>query len=238
VVAYYLDLAYKDYVASRVLLNSGLLLLGAILASTAVEKCFKAVLAFRGNDSRGHLKTAHINAAVAFHPGLNARLNRDFLTLLKRVYRVRYYDDAKLEDGFNFVIADREFIAELDLVSMTILHGFALRHSEGKHRSAYESARSSRDPRLWDNNHLLPDSDKAEFVSSMPQTVYEFRHRKGWLPIEITYRAYPVASDGKFLREALIPQGVQGNQYKVSFKPMPPDTRLLLPGSLVLTPEP
>lgn len=64
--AEFLDLAYKDYLAARVLLNAHLVVQGAVLASTAIEKYFKAILAFRGNESHGHLKKAHFNAAKNF----------------------------------------------------------------------------------------------------------------------------------------------------------------------------
>jgi hypothetical protein len=70
-----LDIAYKDCLAARVLLNAHLLLQGAVLASTAIEKYFKAVLAFRGHQSHGHLKKAHINAAKNFDARLASVLN-------------------------------------------------------------------------------------------------------------------------------------------------------------------
>jgi len=108
----FLSAAYDDYLAARVLLNSGLLLQGAIFASTAIEKHLKALLAFSGNVSRGHLKTAHINAAKAFDPRLANELNEEFLRLLQRAYRTRYSDTLGVD--FNLVIASREFLAELD----------------------------------------------------------------------------------------------------------------------------
>ena len=61
----FLNIAYKDYLGARVLLNSGLLPQGAVLASTAVEKYFKAILSFGGSEARGHLSRKHING---FYP--------------------------------------------------------------------------------------------------------------------------------------------------------------------------
>jgi HEPN domain-containing protein len=41
-------MAYEDYITSRFLLNNGHTLQGAILASTAIEKYFKAMLVTLG----------------------------------------------------------------------------------------------------------------------------------------------------------------------------------------------
>src|SRR5437868_2164489 len=95
--AQFLNIAYKDYLASRVLINAHLLVQGAVLASTAIEKYFKAVLAFRGQESRGHLKRAHINAAKNYDARLARVLNDDFLVLLQRAYSLRYLDDLEVD---------------------------------------------------------------------------------------------------------------------------------------------
>ena len=46
--------AFSDYIGARVLLLAQLPQQGAILSSTAIEKSIKAMLAFQGNESRGH----------------------------------------------------------------------------------------------------------------------------------------------------------------------------------------
>lgn len=68
----------NDYLASRTLLISGLLQQGAMLGSTAIEKACKAILAFHGNESRGHLKKAHWNAVRHFDKNLWSHLRQDF----------------------------------------------------------------------------------------------------------------------------------------------------------------
>jgi hypothetical protein len=73
--------AAKDYIGARVLLNARLPVQGAILASTAIEKYFKTVMAFRGNSSCGHLKKAHWNSVKNFIPVIFADLNPDFFAL-------------------------------------------------------------------------------------------------------------------------------------------------------------
>ena len=55
----FLGAAFDDYLAARVLLLTRLPLQGAVLASTAIEKYLKAVLAFRRQKRRVHLHPDH-----------------------------------------------------------------------------------------------------------------------------------------------------------------------------------
>jgi hypothetical protein len=149
----FLNMAFSDYIASRVLLNNRLLVQGVILASTAIEKHFKAVLAFKGNESRGHLKKAHFNAVENFDPRLYAALNEGFLHLLQKAYTLRYTD--QLTVGFNLVIAQREFLAELDYTAITMQESFQL-HRDGKDvQLAYHLGKQQSDSRLWANSHIM-----------------------------------------------------------------------------------
>jgi len=61
VLSWFLNDAFDDYIAARYLLLAGLPKQPVLLSSTAPEKCIKAVLATRGNQSSGHLKNAHCN---------------------------------------------------------------------------------------------------------------------------------------------------------------------------------
>lgn len=108
-----------DDIASRVLFLAQLPQQGAILSSTAIEKSLKAILAFQGNVSHGHLKQAHWNGVKNFDAQLFEQLNQEFLELNRKAYLLRYTDD--LPAGFNIVIASREFLAELDR-TMAAIH--------------------------------------------------------------------------------------------------------------------
>jgi hypothetical protein len=166
-------MAYSDYIASRVLLNSELLVQGAILASTAVEKYFKAVLAFRGNESHGHLKKAHFNAVKSFDSRLYASLNEEFLLLLQKTYHLRYTDE--LQVGFNLVIAQRELLAELDYTATTLQDSFQLQVNGKDACLAYHQGKKQADTRLLANNHMAAGVTKNDFISATPQRVYEIR---------------------------------------------------------------
>lgn len=217
----FLNLAYKDYLAARVLLNSQLPIQGAVLASTAIEKYFKAILAFRGNKSRGHLKKAHFEAVKNFDARLCRLLNAEFITLLQRAYSLRYTDD--LPKNFNLVIASREFLAELDYTAVMIQESFHLRQDAKNVVLAYQEGRDSRDERLIHNNYVLLDNQKQQFISAEPQFVYEIRNCPLRGLLEITYFAIPTQSDGQFTRAGFAMKDALGMQYQMAFLPVPPN---------------
>jgi hypothetical protein len=221
----YLDVAYKDYLAARVLFNANLLLQGAVLASTAIEKYLKAILAFRGNESHGHLKKAHWNAALNFDSRLSSILNNDFLLLLQKCYKLRYLDD--LEMDFNLVIASREFLAELDHAAVTLQESIRLRRNGKPHLTRYDTDKKNRDPRLVWNNYLFIDQDnKQGFISAAPQFVYEIRKAAPDHFYEVEYFAPAAPSDGKFMRPGFVPVPNSVNQYQMAFKPIPPGSEV------------
>jgi hypothetical protein len=210
----FLNIAYKDYLAARVLLNAHLPVQGAVLASTAVEKYFKAILAFRGNESQGHLKKAHFNAVKNFDPKLWAALSQEFVGLLQRVYALRYQDS--LEKNFNVVIATREFLAELDYTAVTIQESFQVKQGGKEATLMYHHNREQNDPRLLFNNHVLSGIEKQTFISGETQLVYEVRNcpLRGF--IEVCYFAKPQPSDGKFMRPGFAPKDSDGMQYQMA----------------------
>ena len=219
--AEFLDLAYKDYLAARVLLNAHLVVQGAVLASTAIEKYFKAILAFRGNESHGHLKKAHFNAAKNFDMRLAAVLNDDFLLLLQKSYSLRYLDD--LPNGFNLVIASREFLAELDQTAITMQESFRLSKGGKNIVLRYHTDKANRDPHLYHDNFLLNGLDKQSFISAEPQLVFEIRQVKSDDRFEVEYLARPTQSDGKFLRAGFMPLDEVGARFQMALKPLAPN---------------
>lgn len=200
----FLDVAYKDYVAARVLLVAGLLPQGAVLASTAIEKYIKAILAFRGNASHGHLKAAQFNALKNFDPALGQQINSQFIDLLQKSYRLRYLDD--LAPGFNLVIADREFLAELDWTAMTIHASFHQTINGQSVESTLARQMALRDPLLLDLNHVAAGIPKQEFIAIAPQRVYAIRRFADGTHMESSFTITPRSSDGAFIRPGIVPQ--------------------------------
>lgn len=207
----FLNIAYKDYLAARILLNSNLPVQGAVLASTTIEKYFKAIMAVSGNESSGHLKRSHFNAVKNFDSKLWGALNKEFLELLQKVYALRYLDD--LKQNFNLVIASREFLAELDYTVFTIQKKFKLKKGQKDVVTIFDEHLAKKDSRLFLNNHCLSGIQKQEFIIAESQFMYEVRKCPLYGFIEINYVTAPLPSDGKFMRTGLTPEESGSMQY-------------------------
>ncbi|MGO4395290.1 hypothetical protein AB4Z46_28440 [Variovorax sp. M-6] len=206
----FLNDAFGDYLAARILLNARMPHQGAMMASTALEKYFKTILVTRGQRIHGHLQTAHWNSVGHLYPELVAQLDRDFVKLCQKSYALRYTDD--LPKGYNIVIASREFLAELDASVATIQRGIRYRLSERDTQTDFERHRASNDERLLTNNHVLLGIEKYDFIYSESQFVFEVRNHERLDVLEITYEAFGLPKRPGFLRPACVPLP-NGNGY-------------------------
>jgi HEPN domain len=194
--------AFADYLAARVLLNNQLPHQGAMMASTALEKYFKAILATRGQRIHGHLQTAHWNAVGHLHPTLVERLDREFVKLCQKSYSLRYTDD--LPNGYNLVIASKEFLAELD-VSVALIEKSLRMQQDGKEMSSnWELRNAAGDKRLLENNHVLLGIGKFEFIYRDAQFVFEVRNDARLGVVQFTYETFGPPKTAGFLRPACL----------------------------------
>jgi len=206
----------NDYVAARVLFLANLPQQAAILSSTSIEKCFKAILAFNGNESHGHLKKSHWNGIKSFDKELYDSLRPDFLELNKKVYALRYTDD--LPPGYNVVIASREFLAELDQTILSISRLFQFGERDESYRlSILEHLISSHDQRVYEENHVLSGESKEHFVYKKPQFVYELRNHVGGNLFEVSYVSEGKPENASFLRPGFTPSKESTQTFKLSF---------------------
>ncbi len=181
----FLGVGYRDYLAARTLLNNDLTLEGTIMASTAIEKYFKAVISLRGNTTSGHLNAALLNNIKNYDPALYQGCNESFLQLLKKVYVLRYFEN--LEPDFSLSIRTRHVLAQLDEV-VNVLEGKFAFHRNGKLlERAYHHDRTARSPVLYTNNHVLQDIPKISFLTG-EETVYELRNSLSMGLLEVVYR--------------------------------------------------
>ncbi|MBU9194688.1 hypothetical protein KTD33_09085 [Burkholderia gladioli] len=218
-VVQFLGVAFEDYVASRVLLNSGLLSQGAVLASTAIEKYFKAIMASRGMESHGHLKTAHWNSVRNLDKALYDRIDVDFLRLCKKSYDLRYTD--QLAPGFSIVIAQREFLAELDATVAMIEPTFV--RDNGGRETKYQHMSRERDQRLWLNNHVLHGGAKEDWIYAQPQMVQELRQLPGDVLMEVTYLTTKRPDNPSMMRDGILPDPKNPLSYAMSHEPVASD---------------
>jgi hypothetical protein len=199
----FLNLGFKDYLASRVVLNAHLPLQGAILASTTVEKHLKALLSIRGEMTKGHLQKAHFNSLKNFAPELSAKLNQSFLGFLQKVYALRYHD--QLRPNFNISIGAMTTLAELDFTINEVRRSIHLRREDsGQIRTAFDIALEGRDERLYRNNHILLQIPREDFLRQ-PEYCYETRMRPDGGLLEVEYTAETGRLYQDFLVEALRP---------------------------------
>ena len=211
-----------DYIAARVLFLSNLPQQAAILSSTAIEKSFKAILAFNGNESHGHLQSAHWKAVKNFNKDLFSMLNLDFLELNRKAYSLRYTDDLPIE--FNLVIATREFLAELDHTFILIHRVFKIDGDGKESKTKFQSLIFQQDPRIFSENHVLLDTDKDTFIYQKPQFIYEVRkpkNRDGLL--ESTYISAAKPTVPGFLRDGFTTIDSVKFIYKWSHQPLSQD---------------
>ena len=201
-VSDFLTLGFRDYLAARVLLNTRLPLQGSALASTCVEKYFKAILAFHGNARRGHLCSSLVRAVANVDRGLMSSLSPSFLVLLERCYQRRYQDG--IGPGYNLSISAREVLAELDFTVAHVESKLTLSRQDGRLLGRYRELAAQRDPRLFANNHVLAKQSREEFLAA-PDFVYEIRltEERGLIEAEYSIRSSP--TDRDFLRAGLAP---------------------------------
>ena len=206
---------FHDYIAARVLLNAALLQQGAVLASTAIEKYFKAVMATGGMESHGHLKTAHWNSIRNLQPELFAQINGDFLKLCKKCYDLRYTE--QLSNGFNAVIAQREFLAELDATVALIEDSVVRASADGKEVvTRYQRMKRENDARIWANNHVLSQCVKEAFIYSATQVVHEIRQGTHGGLMDVTYNSHKIPADRSMMRPALVRDQINPLSYTMS----------------------
>lgn len=164
------DLAYRDYISSRLLLNNQLVLQGLTLASTAIEKYLKAIIAFNLNkpewinyhfDNFSKLKKLLIK--VEFE--MINEFDSVFIDVLIKAFKIRYYD--RLEKDITIGIYLNQFIGELDFVVYNLETYISRKQFNGEKNSPYWRAVESKDPKLYDENYILNGEEKEKFMEKL-----------------------------------------------------------------------
>lgn len=150
---------FKDYLASRVLLEREMLIQAATLSCTAVEKMLKCNFTVRNKKLRGHLN--NWNDKKLSDIAKDYGLNQCFLKLLQIIYRARYIDN--LDRNLSFSIERLKFLAELDF-TISKLSNSAKIYQDGKLKSPYQSAVEAGNESLIKDNWILSELDKTKYV--------------------------------------------------------------------------
>ena len=201
----FLILGLTDYLAARVLINNGLLIQGVCLASTCIEKYFKAIVALSNEIPHKHLNTKLIQQIYDFDPNLSKNFNPTFLELLTKSYKLRYISD--LSAGYSIVLIQFPILAEIDLIVQKIESQFSFFEYGEKIDLGYQRLIREKDPRILENNFLYMNINKDVFIEMLESKVYCIRIlsvQKQKRKIEITYTAEKQPHDGNFLKELII----------------------------------
>lgn len=153
-------IGFQDYLASRVLLRTGLLLQGAILASTAVEKNIKALFAAKNVSAYGHL--SDWSTGIIDEISAERGLNPDFLRLLQTVYQTRYLDEVK--EPVSFSIEKMKFLVELDGTIHNLRTAVDFFRGESA-ASPYGQAISEHRAELCADNYMIDGKMREEYLT-------------------------------------------------------------------------
>lgn len=209
IVLGFINLGFKDYIAARTLLNEGigkqghLGLQGSVLASTAVEKYFKAIVAGWGKPRKWHLDKILLAEVEKRGGNLHAKLNHSFLEFLMRCYTLRYFDT--LEPGFTLHISSRQVLAELDFTISEVQRRFIFKRKDGRStETPFDTYVESRHPLLWKNNYVLQKTDRKALVEQR-DSIYGMRLDEMMGLMEVFYDTDESKDDGDFLKPGLTP---------------------------------
>ncbi len=201
----WIGLADDDYVAARVLINNGLLVQGAILSTTAIEKYLKMVHRIRNwSFPRRNPHDLLDLYRSAKSKGLDLNLNENYLTLLTKIYKMRYPDG--VEADFNFAINQAKLLVALDECVYAVRHRLTLTSAEPdkKRETKFEHWINSNYNHLMRMNHAYCNEVKRELLFENPSIWHEARFVGGKNWMEAGYTA-PANDDDVYNLEGLKP---------------------------------
>jgi HEPN domain-containing protein len=197
-ILHWLTWADTDYLAARKLLMDGLLVQGASLANTAVEKYLKALLTLYGE------KVVRIHSPLEIYKkvkeqGHSLQLDESFLELLGKSYEMRYPDD--IDDGYNLVLSQALLLDALDQTVKAIADRVTIKNLDGVIKRKLDLMVEQRMPQLFSMNTALGSITKDALLRQ-PSLVFECRFLFGnYMGAE--YMTEQI-SDASFRREAFV----------------------------------
>jgi hypothetical protein len=158
-------LGYRDYVGARFLLNNELLVQGVTLASTAVEKYLKVLLLVLGFKRKLHMEDWKEIKNLLTKNGIEifSELDHNFIQLLSKVYKLRYYD--KVQNQVNYSFIKWQVLAELDFTVGIIEERTSFKYSNDvTWESPYKMAVRTKDDKVFCENYYLNGLSKKEYM--------------------------------------------------------------------------
>jgi HEPN domain-containing protein len=211
--------ADADYLGARILLLQGLLIQGAALANTALEKYLKAVCFYSGMKiPHGHAVDV-LYGKVTGHAPTNLALNESYLRLLRKAYKLRYPEE--LNDGYSIALNQAKLLSQLDRSVLEITKRFEAELTDGKTiPMVLEEARMRKHEAFLAKNVAL-DPAQSALLFSNPSHSIDIRNHKGNL-YQVVYQSLYIKDDLVFEVEGFVPQN--DLQFTVAFPPIVPGT--------------
>lgn len=160
---------YNDYLAARVLLNKNHTLQGVILASTAIEKYFKALIVSHS----GIYKYVHFDRFDKIKKAVEdigydviiKKMDPRFIEILIKAYKFRYYDNITRPTSLGFF--KNQFLGELDQAIYWFDQALILSNDEGAIYSPYRLDLQNKNLDLFENNWITQNPvDKKKFMET------------------------------------------------------------------------
>lgn len=198
----FLNAAYKDYIAARILINNGELYNGVILANTAIEKYLKVFIMLHGKKKKTHSTKDLLKQMKNIDSQFASQINIEFIELLSMSYKMRYLEDILLYTShiFAVTIPRRKLLAELDYTVYILENCWKY---ENDNNGGYMLDLKKKKKALFDNNYILNGWDKTMFIEhpTEKELFYELQGNKDMGIIEIIDTKRDVKNDGKFLNQ-------------------------------------
>jgi HEPN domain-containing protein len=210
--------ADADYHGARTLLLQGLLIQGAALANTTLEKYLKAVCSHSGMKiPHGHAVDV-LYGKIAAHRPTTLALNESYLRLLRKSYKLRYPDE--LNEGYSIALNQAKLLSQLDRSVLEITRRFDMRINGTTIPMVLDEARE-RQHQIFLAKNVAVDPALADSLFSSPSHSYDIRNHKGNL-YQVIYQSLHIQDDLVFEVEGFMPLNDQ--QFVVAFPPIVPGT--------------
>ncbi len=122
----WISIADRDYIAARFLILNDLVVQGAFLSNTAIEKYLKAICVAKDISFKEiRHDTPKLYDKVSKAISRDLEINQKYLDLIYKCYEGRYFD--KLKPGKNIAFSAIKMLVELDYSVFQLRGGFDLK---------------------------------------------------------------------------------------------------------------
>ncbi len=198
----WLQLADDDYIAARTLLRQGFLVQGAIFSHSSIEKYLKLVHRIQNISFKTRGEKAH--NLLKLYEKLKKNdsrkdLNESYLSLLVKVYKLRYPD--RLNEEFNLALHQAKTLVGLDETVFKIRSRIQIKGADPDRPFEFEKLISENYEPLLQGNHSFGKAKRADLFKE-PLLWYETRVLKNGNWMKATYVA-TAKDDGNYDLEGL-----------------------------------